>query len=69
MKKLLYSVIFLLDYVPRFGRVWQHTSHGIASKPRWLFQAQGMWGISTLDILNLLDDALETMYPEDDKNK
>lgn len=72
MKKLFFKTVFLLDYLPKYGRLWSMNDGKIASKPRWRYQARGMWGLCILDRLDLLDDALEVMFPErrkDDSRK
>lgn len=72
MKSLFYKSVFLLDYLPKYGRLWSMNDGKIASKPRWRYQARGMWGLCILDRLDLLDDALEVMFPErrkDDSRK
>lgn len=65
MKRLLYKLIFMLDYIPRYGRTYNARpgDEGLSfGKPVWKFMSNGLWGFNMLDHLNLLDKALETIY-------
>lgn len=70
MKKLLYTAIFKLDYIPKYGRVWRMEESGkLADLPNWRWQNQGMWGLCFLDRLDKLDEALDLVYGTDDINE
>jgi hypothetical protein len=65
MKRLIYKLIFTLDYLPRFGRTYtmRPGDEGISfGKPVWRLMSTGLWGYNMLDHLNLLDKALEAIY-------
>lgn len=65
MKKLVYRLIFMLDYIPRYGRTYtmRPGDEGISfGKPVWKFMGTGLWGYNMLDHLNLLDAALKQLY-------
>lgn len=70
MKKFIYKLVFKLDSIPRYGRIYNMRpgDEGYAfGKPTWGFQRMGLWGYNMLDHLNLLDKALESIYGKVDE--
>jgi len=65
MKKYLYKTVLKLDYIPRYGRIYPMRTDGIPDKGYWKWQPQGMWGLSVLDNLGVLDEALDKVYSTD----
>lgn len=70
MRKLFYRLVFKLDGIPRYGRMYDMRpgDDGIGfDKPVWRWQRMGMWGYNMLEHVRLLDNALEILYGQVDE--